>query len=84
MNLEKIRISIKKISTTDHLKQIREHYQDYDLYASFTNVDKLDINPMSKFDTPLGIYAYDLDYVLSRGIKNLPYANDRNYINVFT
>jgi hypothetical protein len=33
------------------------------LFVSFTQLDKLGINPKSKYDTPLGIYAYPADYV---------------------
>lgn len=61
-----------------------------DTFVSFTSVDKLGINPKSKYDTPLGIYAYPLSYVL-REIGEydspkhvLPFAGDAPFVNVFT
>ena len=61
-----------------------------DTFVSFTSVDKLGINPKSKYDTPLGIYAYPLSYVL-REIGEydspkhvLPFAGAAPFVNVFT
>jgi hypothetical protein len=36
------------------------------LFVSFTEIDKLGINPGSRYDTPLGIYAYPAKYVMHR------------------
>lgn len=36
------------------------------IYISFTNVDKLGINPKSGYNTPLGIYCYPLDVFIKR------------------
>lgn len=73
----------KKESTVEALERIYEEYPNDKLYVSFTEVDKLGINPLSKYETPIGVYAYPLEYVISRGIKRLPFANERKYINVF-
>lgn len=57
-------------------------------FVSFTTVDKLGINPKSKYDTPIGIYAYPADYVLTtaRSTKRmtaLPFAGESEYVNIF-
>ena len=68
-----------------------------DLYfVSMTAVDKLGINPTSKYDTPLGIYSYPLSYVLHRveskmadlssgtpTLASLPFAGKQPYVNLF-
>lgn len=58
------------------------------LFVSFTQVDKLGINPKSTYHTPLGIYAYPAKYVVQEvGIHNkldhLPFAGDSPYVNIF-
>lgn len=59
-------------------------------FVSFTYLEKLGINPKSEFSTPLGIYAYSLDYVKKMvgdydhpGDK-LPFAGDHKFINLFS
>lgn len=58
------------------------------LFTSFTEVDKLGINPKSKFNTPMGIYAYPVSWVVKtlgreRSTGTLPFAGDQPYVNVF-
>lgn len=58
------------------------------LFVSFTKVEKLGVNPQSKFSTPIGIYAYPVDYVMAKTKKNktmdeLPFAGDSPYANIF-
>jgi hypothetical protein len=56
------------------------------MFVSFTTIDKLGINPNSTYKTPLGIYAYLGDYVHYKAISNtkdLPFAGDSEYVNVF-
>ena len=60
------------------------------LFVSFVAVPKLGINPRSKFNTPLGIYAYPAVYVIIRADDDkemrhsLPYAGDQPYAAVFS
>jgi len=83
-------ILLEKFPTFD-LNEIIEKLQDDDskLYSiHFSNVKKLGIDPlvMNYVDTPIGIYGYPLKYTKNR-YKNLleyPYANDRNYIILFS
>lgn len=49
-----------KISAYESLKPYsdKENY-----YISFTEIDKIGINPRSKYDTPLGIYTYPIKQI---------------------
>jgi len=42
------------------------------LFVSFTDLQKLGINPGSRYDTPIGIYAYPAEYVI---YKTTPFGN---------
>ena len=58
------------------------------LFVSFTTVDKLGINPKSKYDTPIGIYAYPGEYVKrtvggTKQMSELPFAGESEYVNLF-
>lgn len=57
-------------------------------YVSFTALDKLGINPGSKYNTPLGIYAYPAAYVQQettdgQWMRALPFAGKSEYANLF-
>lgn len=52
-------------------------------FVSFTSINKLGINPQSKYDTPIAVYSYPLDYVVQQKIDFLPFAKTAPYINVF-
>ena len=43
------------------------------LFISMTSLDKLGINPRSRYSTPLGIYSYASDYVIVKVKQNLSY-----------
>ena len=58
------------------------------LYISFTSVDKLGINPTSKYNTPLGIYSYPAIHVIQElgntyPMTELPFAGDSEYATIF-
>jgi hypothetical protein len=70
-------------TTTDTIAGIKN------IFASFTSVDKLGINPGSRYNTPLGIYAYPAEYVVrvsgsSRPMTALPFAGDQPFVNLFS
>jgi hypothetical protein len=68
----------------DALLRLKKYNRD-GYYCHFSEIpDKLGINPQTKHeDTPYGIYAYTVKYVLSNGIRNLPYAGNYSYVWVF-
>lgn len=39
---------------------VDKYKDDEDVYISFTEIDKIGINPRSKYNTPVGIYTYPL------------------------
>lgn len=59
-----------------------------DIYISFTQMDKLGINPNSIYSTPIGIYTYPLRAVWEHINKagqvrgSLPFASDSPFINI--
>jgi hypothetical protein len=70
------------------LDQISEYGNPTNLFISFTAVDKLGINPQSKYLTPIGIYAYPAEYVADsisseRPMTDLPFAGDSPYATIF-
>ena len=58
------------------------------LFVSFTKLPKLGINPRSEYNTPNGIYAYPVNFVmsktkLSRSMNVLPFAGGSPWANIF-
>jgi len=52
-------------------------------FVSFTDLNKIGVNPTSKYDTPLGIYFYPVDFVLGfKTTGELPFAGERKYAQV--
>lgn len=56
-----------------------------DIFISYTDVDKIGINPQSEYYTPIGIYAYPLANVLPElkermDSKRVPFAGRRPFI----
>lgn len=76
-----------KINPVKKLIELSKQHDN--LFVSMTTVDKLGINPQSKYDTPIGIYSYPVSYVISKtrtsdNFGNLPFAGKAPYINIFT
>jgi len=46
-----------------------EYKDDPDVYISFTEIDKIGINPLSKYNTPVGVYAYPLKEFIDKYFK---------------
>lgn len=63
-----------KISVNDEISEILKRYSSDKIagitncFVSFTELDKLGINPLARFkemdETPIGIYAYPAQYVM--------------------
>lgn len=96
-----------KVAATEYLRQLfkKEYPEDAtadsvareshdDLYfVSMTEIDKIGINPKSRYNTPLGIYTYPLSYVIMTfeneseiigggTLKSLPFAGAKPFANV--
>lgn len=73
-------------------EQIKEYVDDPNVFVSFTHIDKLGINPRSKYQTPVGIYCYPLKAAIEQysidvkknGLYNqFPFASTANYFWLF-
>lgn len=58
------------------------------LFATYTVLDKVGINPRSGYSTPIGIYCYPLWYVVEKidqsgTAQGVDYMGDAPYINIF-
>jgi hypothetical protein len=55
-------------------------------FFTMTEINKVGINPQSRYNTPLGIYAYPLtsEYYNHLIKASLPFAGNKPYINLFT
>ena len=76
-----------KLDTNDILMQ---YINDDNAFISFTELDKLGINPNSDYGTPLGIYCYPIKlaykYYKEKDksfLYSLPFATDKKYFNIF-
>lgn len=49
--------------------ELFQKYKNQDVYYSYRSIDKLGINPNSKYDTPNGIYAYPVKYQNPEEVK---------------
>lgn len=71
-------------------EQLLKYAHNPNVYISMTYLPKLGINPMSEYNTPIGIYCYPLKAVWdlyhfdeNKSLKELPYVADARYIQVF-
>ena len=67
---------LKKYSTS--ITQIPTHY------ITFSDVNKVGVNPKSSFETPLGIYTYPVnDVILDQLTKGkIPFASERKFMHL--
>lgn len=69
-----------KISSADALRAYKDNP---DIYISFTDINKIGINPKSDYDSPNGIYTYPLREMFKNIQQDsIPYAGGRPYIYI--
>jgi hypothetical protein len=56
---------------------VDKYKDDEDVYISFTEIDKIGINPQSKYNTPVGIYTYPLKEFIENYCFNPPWENNK-------
>jgi hypothetical protein len=102
MLLSELRKSSKTLPRQNTIKQLWDIFTTTpdrtSLFVSFTAIEKLGINPGSEYDTPNGIYAYPLSYIIREFLKKfkdikqapdtpmdviVPFAGDASWVNVF-
>jgi hypothetical protein len=68
--------------------QLPEPSYEDDPYKSRQKIGpKLGINPQTKYNTPIGVYAYPVDYILSNVSEDafsVPFAAQMNYLHIFS
>ncbi len=72
-----------RMSTMQQLQKIDQDYYGQGVYVRFVGDPKLGLNPNSEWDTPLGMCAYPLIYVIQHNMK-VPFGAERPYMIVFT
>lgn len=69
-----------KVSIIDALKPYKD---DSTLFISFTDVNKIGINPKYSYGTPMGIYAYPLKWAYEElVIRTIPFAMNRPLVHL--
>ena len=70
-------------------EQLKKYKDDPNIFISFTNIEKIGINPFSTYDTPLGIYFYPLketwekyEVDIHESFVRYPFANNAPYIQI--
>lgn len=65
------------------VEQLRPYSKNSRAFITFTNINKVGINPSSTFNTPLGIYAYPLRAFWSNIEEDtIPFGSDRPYVSL--
>lgn len=82
--LEKQRFARETGQKVDKTAILDKYKDDPNVLVHFSDLDKLGINPQSKYDTPVGIYGYPLSALYEKiKTNNLPFASNRRYLHVF-
>ena len=74
-----------KVSAYEYLKQYKDNPN---IFIHMATVNKVGLNVLSKYATPLGIYTYPLKYVWDRYIEvekslhALPFAEKAPYVHI--
>lgn len=72
----------------DAYEQVKKYSNDDSIFISYTSIDKLGINPSSRYNTPIGIYTYPLKTVFqkyiepTKDVKKVPFAGNQPFIQV--
>ena len=70
-------------SKKDILDILEPYSQDPSYFVSFTNIEKIGINPVNKFSTPIGVYCYNLKDLWADWVGGDDFfGKDRPYVNL--
>lgn len=73
-----------KIPLVSILEEYSKRSDSDNYFVTFTEIEKVGVNPKSTFNTPLGIYSYPISYaykLISQG-REIPYAGDRPFASI--
>ncbi len=76
-----------KVETIDQLRNIAKQHPD--AFVTFTQINKLGTNPRSEYNTPIGIYAYPISFILKQAKEESDrlrsvFGSHQPYVQVFT
>jgi hypothetical protein len=77
-----IEIFEKRDVVLSTMQRLEKYRGQKDVFVHFSSVQKIGVNPRTTYKTPAGVYAYPIDYVLSKSVKKLPYGNEFSFIFV--
>jgi hypothetical protein len=74
------------------MSRLRSYAEDGDKYISFVSISKIGINPTSEYETPYGIYTYQMNdwfkVALERQVRRqdggIPFASEQPIIYILT
>ena len=77
-----------KISINDAMATYLKTHKGKKCYISFTAIEKLGVNPRTKYNTPVGVYCYPLEYAIKlmgseQSGAALPFAGESPFANLF-
>jgi len=77
-----------KYDSIDIIKLYYGSGNSKNMFVTFTDVNKVGINPHSRYSTPNGIYCYPLRdvidyYGVEKNMNKLPFAGDAKFMTVF-
>lgn len=65
------------------LDQLEKYKDDPSYFVSFTNIEKIGVNPINKFSTPTGVYSYNLKDLWNDWVNGDDFfGKDRPYVNL--
>lgn len=71
------------IEYQDRTRLLSKYKNDPNIYITFTDIEKVGVNPQSIYNTPLGVYAYPVkqiwDYIER---DTIPFAGEKPWIQV--
>lgn len=77
--------AVGHVAAIEYLKSLENEEGFNKIGVSLTVLPKLGINPLTKYDTPVGVYFYPVEYyidTISSG-GELPYAHNAPHIQIF-
>lgn len=67
----------------DIIQALEPYRDDPSIFVTFSDIEKVGINPQSPWDTPIGIYAYPLREMWRNILDDkIPFAGDRKFAHV--
>src|SRR5215467_9970163 len=79
----------KKYTYSNRGLALEKYANNPDIFGSFTSLPKLGINPSTKYNTPIGVYCYPVNYIVehyddSSAEFDVPFAGSESYLYIFS